>query len=54
MVSRYVAGKNEYLPIPIVEITMSEGLLEQNPDGKIGIRAENLTHYTYQAAGLFI
>jgi len=31
MVSGYVAGKNEYLPIPIKEITHSEGLLEQNP-----------------------
>ncbi|MCK5135575.1 MAG: RagB/SusD family nutrient uptake outer membrane protein [Bacteroidales bacterium] len=31
MVSGYVAGKNEYLPIPIEEITKSEGLLKQNP-----------------------
>lgn len=31
MVTGYVAGRNEYLPIPVVEITKMEGLLKQNP-----------------------
>jgi len=31
MVSGYVVGKNEYLPIPLSEITKMEGLLKQNP-----------------------
>ena len=31
MVSGYVVNKNEYLPIPLAEITKMEGLLEQNP-----------------------
>ncbi len=31
MVSGFVTGRNEYLPIPLVEITKSEGLLKQNP-----------------------
>jgi len=31
MVSGYVTGKNEYLPIPLPEITKMEGLLKQNP-----------------------
>jgi len=31
LVSGYVVGKNEYLPIPLAEITKMEGLLKQNP-----------------------
>jgi hypothetical protein len=27
----FIKGKNEYLPIPIVEINKNKGLLKQNP-----------------------